>query len=160
MEIINSILSVILLIACMAPFILMGRLRSRNKIILIDKMKSLAEDWGGSVTQFEVCGGLAIGLDEFNKRLYLARNHKKQVDGESLCLEDYKKCEVIKITHDFQDRSEVTSVIDRVDFQFTGKSGSVKEVFLNLFNTERTIEMRGELQLANEWKKKINDLLR
>ncbi len=101
-----------------------------------------------------------MSLDEFNKRLYLARNHKKQVDGKSLCLEDYKKCEVIKITHDFQDRSEVTSVIDRVDFQFTGKSGSVKEVFLNLFNTERTIEMRGELQLANEWKKKINDLLR
>ena len=159
MDVISAIVGVAILVLCALPFILMSRARNKNNIRLIEKLKSLAAEYEGAISTFEVGSVFAIGLDEVSRRVYLVRNLDGSVEYESISLAPFQACEIVQDTHLYENNGESITVIDKINLMFTGGKNNPQSAVLNLFDADRTIELQGELQLARSWRSKINELL-
>lgn len=148
------IIGLIVLIICILPFLIgskKARLEAKNNL---NRLNEFAKESNGNITQYQSWINTIIGLDQNKKILYFIR--KVNGNETKIAIEMNEiKMSLVMIT-----RSSFNSNIETVKLSLESLNKSESKIILEFYDAEFDgLTITGQLQIANEWEKKINDLL-
>jgi hypothetical protein len=128
----------------------------KSKQLLKQKIDDLATSNKGQITQHEACGNFILGIDAPNKHLYFYQKTTSDLVELGVDLNAYKSCTVIK---NMTGGNGAPSVLELVELRLIPKSPPTKEIRLQLYHESVAMNQVGEVQFAEQWSKKINEIL-
>jgi hypothetical protein len=152
MDLGTTLIGAIISIICLLPFVLMAVSRRKREKQLLQTLVDYANEYEGNITQHETVGDIIIGLDEKSNTVFFYTKNKIAETKQYIRLADYKKCNVVSTTRDFNN----SKVIDTVELSFIPIEKTTPIEELSLFNTKYNLQLSGELQLAEKWAKLVN----
>lgn len=155
MDIKIIIIGSILVILCILPLVFAGRGRKNKEKRLVQSLFDFANQNNCSITDHEICGDVLIGVDEPNSYLFFMKQMNQEVVSQSLNLSEYQTCKVKNTSRGVNN----TSVIEKLELVFFPKDKTKKEVALEFFNSDHSIQIVDELHAIEKWCSKINGLL-
>ena len=148
-----TIIGAILVALCALPFVYFGMSRKNKEKKVIQALKDFASQHQSTITTYDVSGELVIGLDENSKTLFMSKHFEGQVTNKVLQLSDVTGCSVEKHFKNYGSQQ----VVERLGIRFITKKAN--DVYWELFNSNETYQMSGELQLADAWVGRIKSHL-
>lgn len=155
MDIKIIIIGSILVILCILPLVFAGRGRKNKEKRFVQSMFDFANQNNCSITEHEICGDVLIGVDEANSYLFFMKHINQEVVTQSLNLKEYQTCKVKNTSRGVNN----TSVIEKLELVFIPKDKTKKEVALEFFNSDHSIQIVDELHGIEKWCSKINGLI-
>lgn len=149
----TTIIGAILVALCAMPFFYFGFGRKIKEKKTLQALKDFANQHQSTITSYEVSGELIIGLDDTTKTLFMSKHFEGQVTNKVLQLVDVTGCSVEKQYKNYGKQQ----VVERLGIRFITKKGN--DVYWELFNSNETYQLNGELQLADGWVDKIKSQL-
>lgn len=150
------IVGVIILAACILPFVLMVRSRKKKEKQLLLKLTGIANNHNFKISMHELFEEFAIGLDEKANQLFFLRKTKENETVQHINLEEVKDCKVVKTGH--SDNNYNT--IDKLELQFSFLEKKKQDEFLVFYNSEENTQLSGEILTIEKWVKILNDRLK
>uniref|UniRef100_UPI00404B4DCB hypothetical protein n=1 Tax=Gelidibacter sp. TaxID=2018083 RepID=UPI00404B4DCB len=148
-----TIIGAILVALCALPFFYFGFGRKIKEKKTLQALKDFANQHQSTISSYEVSGELIIGLDETSKTLFMSKHFEGQVTNKVLQLTDVTGCSVEKHYKNYGTQQ----VVERLGIRFVTKKAN--DVYWELFNSNETYQMSGELQLADAWVSRIKSQL-
>lgn len=148
-----TIIGAILVALCALPFVYFGMSRKTKEKKVLQALKDFASQHKSTITTYDVSGELEIGLDETSKTLFMSKHFEGQVTNKVLQLSDVTGCSVEKHYKNYGTQQ----VVERLGIRFITKKAN--DVYWELFNSNETYQMSGELQLAEAWVSRIKSQL-
>lgn len=155
MEITSIIYGLLILLACLSPFIIIAQLKSNKTNKEINEFKKHGYKYGIEITDVDNWPNHLIGLDSLKKKLLYVEKYADQVDEIILDLNEYKSCEMIRKDVG----AGLNTSIDKIQLNFLSKNGSATTV-LNFYHSEKNSAMYFELSLAKKWCELVNDIIK
>ena len=150
-----TIIGAILVALCTLPFVYFGMSRKTKEKKVLQALKDFASQHQSTITTHDVSGELIIGLDETTKILFMSKHFEGQVTNKVLQLSDVTGCSVEKLYKNYGTQQ----VVDRLGIRFITKKGNASDEYWELFNSNETYQLSGELQLADAWVSRIKNHL-
>lgn len=152
------IISLILVVLAVLPFIFTGKKFRRQKKQLVKTLNGLAEQNQVKLSNYEAGGSFGIGLDQNEGRLFFARFIGEEITSQSVLLAEMNRCK-LKTGNRLLDDGE--KIIDRVELVLSPSSSGQPDVVLEMYNSEYdTLTIRGELQTATRWEQIISEAMK
>ena len=151
----TAIVGAISLVFCASPFILTSINRKKREKAILTVLKKLAEKHSSKITQYEVCGSYAIGIDTANKTVSFVTqvdNNYKEQFVELSAIIDCKIGEIKRSTKNGK-------IIQRLYLQLSYTKQMKQEDVLEFYNADVSYQLSGELDSIEKWNKEINHLL-
>jgi hypothetical protein len=155
MDIKIIIIGSILVIICVLPFIFVGRGRKKKEQKLLQTLFDFANRNDCSISEHEICGDILIGVDESNLKLFFMKQMNQEVITQLVNLKEFQTCKVKNTSRGVMS----TSVIEKLELVFIPKDKTKKEVALEFFNSDHSIQIVDELHSIEKWCNKINGLI-
>lgn len=155
MDIKIIIIGSILVILCILPLVFAGRGRKNKEKRFVQSLFDFANQNNCSITEHEICGDVLIGVDEPNSYLFFMKQINQEVFTQSLNLKEYQTCKVKNTSRGVNN----TSVIEKLELVFLPKDKTKKEVALEFFNSDHSIQIVDELHAIEKWCNRLNMLL-
>jgi hypothetical protein len=92
----------------------------------------------------------AISLDEEQKKLFYLKKDDVKEQKHIVNLADTKRCAVVSVSRDVNG----SKIIDQIGLSLTSRTG--KDLYLGFYNKEESLNMSGELLIAQKWSGLIN----
>ncbi|MBK9254205.1 MAG: hypothetical protein IPM42_01820 [Saprospiraceae bacterium] len=156
METGSIIFSAILIILCVAPFIVLQRTKINSQNKLINALKNLAKDYDSEISHYEVCGNIVIGLDSNSENVFYYKKYKNEEVVSLVKLQDVKACKVVQTT---RSNDGVHKFIDKIVLQFEPKNKTQQLDSFEFYNSEESLQLNGELQDVGRWEQLIQSKL-
>ncbi len=154
----SAIIGAILLAICIVPFVLMHIGRSRREKKMIQALHTLARQHNSSMSEHELCGDFAIGIDKTNKKLFFLKGTNNNQKPAVINLSEIEKFKIDSLSGITKNASENAAWTKQIDFCFIPFS-SKNELRLELYREELNEQLTGELELAEKWSKMIQEQL-
>lgn len=152
MEISSIIYGLLILLACLSPFIIIAQLKSNKRNKEINEFKKYGYKYGIELTDVDQWPNHLIGLDSLKKKILFVEKYPNQHEEIILNLNDYKSCELIR--KDLG--SGANASIDRIQLSFISKKDKASTV-VQFYDSEKNSAMYFELGLAKKWCTLVND---
>ncbi len=146
-------------VICVLPFIYMNKRSKQHAAKMQQKLNEIAIQHKGIIHQHEICGDMAIGLDRINSVFFFYKEMDGQIISTQIKLSEVGNCKVVKTNRVVGDEHHKQTLIDRVDLQFQKITPGKNLVNFVFFDSAHTMQLNGELQMAEEWAKIINTQL-
>lgn len=158
METGTIIISTILIVICILPFILISRSTRKKEKQLKKLLESSVSKNNGKLTDYVINNNFALGLDSNAKQIYYYKKTQETEYFQKVNLNEIKSCEVKKNTKRIKEGKSNYELIQRVSLMFTNAEGTIVEQF-ELYDDDGNSQLNGEIALADNWKQKVGDLL-
>ena len=156
MDLGTAFVGLISIAACTIPFVLTTRGRKKNEKELLTLLKDLAKKENSEITQLEVCGDYAIGIDNTKNYLFFQLKSKDVAKQEFIDLATIKKCKVINISTPTKDNSKI---VEKLNLSLSHVNKNKPDTVLEFYNSDLSFQLSGEMQSITKWNKLINDIL-
>lgn len=156
MDLGTALIGLLGILACALPFVLSSRSRKKNEKILLLSLNSLAEKQNCKISQYEICGNYAIGIDETKNFGFFQLKNDEEIKPKFIDLSTIKKCNVANIG---RSSSNTNSVIDHLNLEFIPIDKNKSNTIFEFYNSNLSIQISGELQSINKWNTLINNKL-
>jgi hypothetical protein len=106
MDLGTCLVGIVMLSACIIPFVLMAQNRKKREAQMLFSLKKIAEGEMSEVTKYEICCNSIIGLDENNFKLFY---YHKGTHKEKRMIVDLTKvisCKAERIVNTLSDGSQ------------------------------------------------------
>jgi len=158
MSLITILTILLLIVACVLPFVIIKRRdkRAENKIrqILLDH----ASNSNHSISQHELLNQKIIGIADATNRVFFLKHFSNKDIIHEVDLTTVERCYIHKTTRNSIDGNY--SATERVELRFTPQNRTNPEVVFEVYSLEHdSLSMSGELQLAEKWKSIIDKKL-
>lgn len=158
MEMGTIVISTILIVICMLPFVLISGSAKKRKNQLKKALDTSISRNNGTLTDYEIHYNFAIGLDNKNKQIYYYRKTPEIEYHQEVNLKEIISCEVKKDSKRIKNGKSNYELIQRIALVFTSKHGTIIEQF-EFFNEDVSTQLNGEIALAATWSQKVSHLL-
>ena len=155
MDIKIIIIGSILVILCILPLVFAGRGRKNKEKRFVQSLFDFANQNNCSITEHEICGDVLIGVDEPNSYLFFMKQINQEVITQLVNLKEFQTCKLKNTSRGVMS----TSVIEKLELVFIPKDKTKKDVSLEFFNSDHSIQIVDELQSIEKWCNKINALV-
>lgn len=155
MDIKIIIIGSILVILCILPLVFAGRGRKKKEKKLLQSLFDFANRNECTITEHEICGDIMIGVDESNLKLFFMKQINHEIITQLVNLKEFQTCKLKNTSRGVMS----TSVIEKLELVFIPKDKTKKEVSLEFFNSDHSIQIVDELQSIEKWCNKINALV-
>lgn len=108
------------------------------------------------ISLHEICGDFAIGLDPTLKMVFFFKKIRDQESAQFLDLKKIEKCTVVNSSRSFNNQK----LVDRLDLRFLPMTMENKPIDFLLYDAEVNMQMNGQLITAEQWSKRINELIK
>jgi hypothetical protein len=156
----NSALNgAILIVLCLAPFIYMSKKRKILENNLLKKLNAMAEELNCNISEYEINTFFVIGIDIEKK--YVFHYYLNQSDESTHCinLSMIKSCKLINTSHSLTNNGSKCQILDKLELKFISKKPENNQINLLFFNSEISVQNRGELKSAERWVQSISNLI-
>ncbi|KAA3651291.1 MAG: hypothetical protein DWP98_03250 [Bacteroidetes bacterium] len=150
------IISSVFIGICLIPIVLTkGNKKKREKAFLA-ALNNIASNHNGKISQFEICGDIAIGIDEDNHFAYFYKNVKEKVEELYADLSQTKCCMINNVSSIAKYKDHNVKVIEKLELKFLPKVKNNNEVKFEFYNDDESMDLNGELQAIQKWTDLIN----
>lgn len=154
------IIGILFLALFALPFVIDQRSRAARKKRVLRSLQELAEQQGCRIDQHELCGDLALGLDEGKNAIFYYRQEKEGHSSHSAHLAEMRSCKLVNATRNNKHGGGTAALTERVQLSLLPKDQSKAELRLELFDAGSGLQLNGELQVAERWSKVIQDRIK
>lgn len=151
-------IAVVLTAIVLMPFFLITANAKKKTKQLINQLHELALKKGSTVTKTVVQGKCALGLDESGRCLFFLKKTSEIEQFKWVDLKNVKSCTVQKRSRTIKLDKTLNEIMESVALSFT-LSNNDTEIF-ELYNEEECIQLGGEILVAEEWKNKVDTILK
>lgn len=145
------------LIICILPFVFLNQNRKKAEKKRLQFLSDLAARHHCTITRHEFLGPLAIGLDEANKYVFFIRKLHNEDIAQAVNLASMRGCQIVKNSRTIHNKEGAYLVIDQLGLRFSPSDKNTPETTLEFYNAEVSMQMVGELQMAERWEKIIHE---
>lgn len=155
----SLIIGLIILAITLLPFALLriNRIKRENK--LLKELEQLAQSQHGQIDEHEICGNFIIGIDQLHKKVFFQMKNQSDFVQQFVDLTTCKASKVINTSKTSVNPNGAHTYIEKIEILFLPLSQHEKEIQFELYNIKFTPQLSGELQAAENWSKKINQLI-
>ena len=151
-----TIIGTICVALCAIPFIITNRTRAKKKKELLLALRNVAEQHQGKVTEYEICGNYAIGVDKVKNTVSFVSSKDDVLESQFADLTTIRNCEIVKNTRLNANKSEV---IDQLSLKLSTANTNESNIILEFYNAQVSFQFSGEIASIEKWNKLINGLL-
>jgi hypothetical protein len=146
----------ILLAVCILPFLLLGGGKKRKKQLL-QSLSQIAEKQNCKITRHELCGDLAIGLDESANCLFFYKKIHDKETAQYAKLSGIRQCKPVSSHRQVNGKDRGHSAPAKFELKLTPVDSAQPDIVLEFFNADDTLQAAGELQVMERWAKIVNE---
>lgn len=158
MDLSTTIIGLVIVLMCAVPFVVMYFNNKKKQHQMLQNLHTLATHNKCSVTFYEFCGDLVLGIDDSKKHVFFHKQSKDFSSTSFVDLSQTKECQIFKKHHSDGLKSSANP-IQSVFLIFKRNNDVQHESSFELFNRQLDLQLSGELQFAEKWSKRINNLL-
>jgi len=147
----TTLIGLFIVVLCILPFAWVSYSNKKKKQEIIYSFFNKPDT---KVNEFEFCGDMAFAFNETENQVYFYKKTKEQTLKETLRLNDFKSCEVVKSIENNYKNSH--KVIKQLDLTFKSKSSHQPDICLPIYTIEESMIIGGELLFAMKWEKEFN----
>lgn len=144
----------IIIVLCLMPFVIMNIKRKKEEQQRLQSMANFATQKNCNITQHEFCGELTLGLDEKHHIFVFLRRTKGNDFFQEANLAEVQQFKLV-ISHKIS-KSTKQNVIDKVQLICSSTVTGIADCIFELYNSENSIQLIGELELGEKWAKLLN----
>ncbi len=159
MNLITDLVGAILAVICILPFVLMIRNSKKLEKQLLESLSGIAAQQNSTITQHELCGNIAIGLDENTHTFFFFKRGKNTQTAQHIDLGKFQNCTVVNTRRSFKVAGRNDSVIEKLELSFLPIVKNKSPLKLEFYNSDESRQLNGELQLVEKWSKILNGKL-
>ena len=160
MSLSNIITGLILIALFIVPYFIITRKRKKREEATLQSLSNLANQQQCNISKHEICGDLAIGMDETKKYVFFFKQLKDEVIEQYVSLAEIESCKVKKTARSVASSSGNDSVIDKLELCFIPSDKNKKEIAWEFFNADIEIQLNGQIQSIERWSTVIKDNLK
>lgn len=160
METGNVLIGVISIVAIVIPFVIMYRRSKSTERGLAKNLKEYADRNSLQLDKWESVGNLALGLDTKNKVAYFTEIEEGVYETRHLTLSDFSVCKVNREVREVNYHDEKDIVTHSLEVNFYPKNKKDEVASFLLFTEDKNRMLCGEIQLANDWVAKFNQVIK
>ena len=155
----TAIIGSIVILICVIPFVVIHfkKLKKENKIL--QRLNDFANQNQGKISHHEFCGDFVLGIDESKKFAFFLKFQKEESVPEFVDLSEIEKCKILQKTKSVNGNSGNFEHTEQLNLGFIKKNRDNLDQKFELYDEEINRELTGEIQFAEKWVVKINDLL-
>ena len=160
MDSVTLIIGAVVIALCTLPFVFMGRKKRKHENELKQAFSGLVMKENCTPGESEILGDYIIGADQLFRFFFF---YKKAETGENACrvkLSEIRSCKMSSVGHTVGDKGNSILVTDKLNLVFNPIDKNQPSVVLELFNSDESMQLNGEIQLAEKWEKLINHHLK
>lgn len=150
-----TITGALLVAVCATPVVYFVASQKNQKKQLIQALKQLAAQHGCTIGHYELCAQLIIGIDGSAQRLFLIIKKDQQLIPHSLPLNAVAAVTLETV----YGKNTALKVVEQLGLRFLPKKGHVSDLYWELYNSDDSFQLNGELQLAHSWIERIHKAL-
>ncbi|WP_028890781.1 hypothetical protein [Tenacibaculum sp. 47A_GOM-205m] len=151
MDLGTTIVGAVLLIICIAPFILVRKRQLTKKNEKLQILNNLSQEHNCFIQEYESCNDFILGIDKSKNFLFFHKHSEETTHSQVINLQEIDECVVIKKTRSINDKT-----IALIELNFIKKN----EVTSIIIYDEKTdLLISNELLVANKWSLIINSSL-
>ena len=158
MELRTTIVTLVILIICIAPFIWMSKVNKNKGKRLLQLLSGLAGKNNTSIAQHDIWHHTAIGTDEATRMIFFAKKGKDADMLQQIDIGDIQRCRVINTSRTVRHNNGNVNVIDKLELGFQYHDKNKPETVLEFYDAyadHATLSV--ELHLAEKWCKLVNE---
>ncbi len=152
-------IALVLVAICIVPFIILGKNNKKRDKQLLQSLLDSASKEDCKITQSEYLNDVAIGLDETNNKLFFFKKIESTEIAQHVNLLEMKSCGILNSNRPMNSKKHKDIIIEKIGMSFTPLDKNKAHEIFEFFNSEETMLLSGELQLAQKWVKIVNNLL-
>lgn len=141
------------------PFIMIRKNRIKRERSMRQTLQEMASARHCTIKEYGFGGNFILGLDKEKRQLFFHLNSLTSSAKQHCDLADIASCEVRKTMRSVQNTGETNTLMTRLELCLIPKSSHATEVRLELYSEEYQDGLQGELEVAEIWARKINELL-
>lgn len=154
MDLGTIIIGAILLVICIAPFILVRKKQLTKKKKKLQILNNISLEYNCSIEEYEFCNGFVLGIDKSKNYLFYFKQSEENIQKEIINLQTIEECIVVKKTRSINDRT-----IELIQLNFIN-SNKKDNISITIYNEETDLLISNELLIANKWSLLINSNLK
>lgn len=159
MELKFVIIGAILLAICILPILLIIRSRKKAERQMMQSLTGIANQNNCKVSQYELCGDIAIGIDEIKNFVFFYNKTNGKASAQAVDLANYQSCKVMKTGRTIKSNNGNYTEIEKLELSFVPISKDKNAIILKFFNVDDSFQLNGELQAIERWSNLINKKL-
>ena len=152
----TTLIGAIIVAICVAPFVVMGQSNKQRTKQLLQSLTNLANQQACQISQYEICGDFAIGIDENKKHVFFYKQAKGKIEEQHIDLAEVQQCKLVNTGRTINSKDGNYRIVDRLELSFIPSDPQKKEKKLEFYYSEKNIQLNGELQCIEKWAKTIN----
>ncbi|MFC0605165.1 hypothetical protein [Winogradskyella pulchriflava] len=142
-------------VICASPFVLIGIGRKKKEKQFLTVLKNIAKKHESEITQYEICGSYAIGVDETKKTLIFVEKTEDAYKEQFVDLNSVIDCKTANVYRSIKGNK----IIQRLALQLSFADRLKHEVVLEFYNADVNYQLNGEFETIERWNKTINNVL-
>lgn len=151
------IIGIICIALCAMPFILTSVNKNKKNKQTLDKLKNLAKRNNSEISQYEICGYYAIGIDKSNKTVSFILKNEEDMEEQFINLNTIKSCELIHVKKPINNKEKELS---QLYLKLNPVDKNRSPYNLEFFNTDINYQINNEIQSSEKWNALINDTIK
>jgi hypothetical protein len=140
-----SILAIIIL-----PLVFLGNSGRRKEKFLLQSINKMASNTQGIVQRHETCGDMILGINEIQHFAYFFKNIKGENISGSVNLAEISQCKANKVFVTIN-KEENIELVDKLEIIFKPIDKTKPDIIWDIFNSDISTQLYGELQLVENW---------
>jgi len=157
MDTTTMIIGAVVIALCMLPFVIMGSNKKKRKAQLLKSLSEIAAGHDCKITRHEFFDQFIIGLDDAGSYAFFLKKSKDDEVSEYVDLSVVQKCKVVNSSRVAGGNVIIT---DKVELSFLSVDKKNPDKKFELYTSEESMQLTGELQLAEKWAEEVNLLLK
>lgn len=156
MDLGTTIIGLICIVICAIPFVLTVRGKKKKEKQLLSSLKDLAKQQNCDISEYEVCGFYAIGVDKTKNFAFFSFKKKELTKQQFVDLSTIKSCKIANIG---KSTSKNGKVIERLNLNFSPNDENRSNTAFEFYNVDVNYQLCGELESIKKWNSLINNML-
>ena len=152
MDLGTTIVGAVLLVICIAPFILVRKRQITKKNEKLQILNNLSQEYNCNIEEYEFCNDFVLGIDKSKSFLFFHKQSQENNHNQVIDLKTIKECNIIKKTRSINDKT-----IALIELSFIKKNETTSIV---IYDEITDLLINNELLVANKWSLIINTNLK
>lgn len=146
------IITSILILSCILPFIMMNTQRRKKDKQLLQALQKLATNNQTTISHFDLMSKAAIGIDVNKSQLFFYKNVNEHITTIDMILDNVKQCRLVKTQRKNASQTLTHSDIDKIELVFQMYDQQLEPIHIELYNVATDgFNINHELQIAQKW---------
>ncbi|MEY4875083.1 MAG: hypothetical protein RL708_232 [Bacteroidota bacterium] len=158
MDLGTTITALVIVLICIAPFVVMSRSNKKREKRFLQSLSELAKKSNSTILQHDIWLNAAIGIDEATNMIFFTKKVTDIETAQQVALAEIQKCRVINTSKTVNNNGSNFKAIDKLELAFNYHDKNKAETLFEFYDANAVgSTLSGELQLVDKWCKIAND---